>query len=113
MSTDDYSNTPTTPTNIIRWPNVLDIALRREILEEVGLEIGKPEFTSDVAFIRPDGVPVINLGYFAPYISGEVKLDHDATEFAWVNLEQAKKYDLIPGIWDEIRQVDEILKSRK
>ena len=113
LSTDDYSNTPTTPANIIRWPNVLNIALRREILEEVGLEIGKPEFTSDVAFIRPDGIPVINLGYFAPYISGEVKLDEDATEFAWVTLEQAKKYDLIPGIWDEIRQVDEILKSRK
>jgi len=28
-------------------------------------------------------------------------------------LEEAKKYDLIGGIWDEIRQVDEILKSRK
>ena len=44
---------------------------------------------------------------------GEVKLDEDATEFAWVTLEEAKNYDLIDGIWDEIREVEEILHSRK
>ena len=66
-----------------------------------------------MTFIRPDGIPVLVLSYFASYISGEVKLDEDATEFAWVTLDEARKYDLIDGIWDEIRQVDEILKSRK
>jgi len=39
-------------------------------------------------------------------------LDEDTTDFSWVSLEEAKNYDLIDGIWDEIRQVDEILKSR-
>ena len=112
LNVDDYINTPSSSKEISRWPRALETSLVREIREEVGLEIGKPEFVMDITFIRPDGVPAICFSYFAPYVSGEVKLDEDATEFAWVDLEQAKKYDLIDGVWDEIRQVDEILKSR-
>ena len=40
-------------------------------------------------------------------------MDEDTIDFAWVTLEEAKKYDLIDGIWDEIREVDETLKKRK
>ena len=113
LSIDDYINIPSSTTGANQWYGALEISLRREIKEEVNLEIGKAEFLVDLTFIRPDGIPVICFSYFTPYISGEVKLDIDATEFAWVNLEEAKKYDLIDGVWDEIRQVDEILKSRK
>jgi len=112
LSTDDYVNTPPSTHGGMQWYGSLELSLRREIKEEVNLEIGKPEFLLDLTFIRPDGVPVLCLSYFAPFVSGEVKLDEDATEFAWVTLEKAKNYDLIDGIWDEIRQVDEILKSR-
>jgi 8-oxo-dGTP pyrophosphatase MutT (NUDIX family) len=112
LNTDDYINTPPSTSDGKQWYGALENSLRREIKEEVNLEIGKPEFLVDLTFIRPDGVPVLVLSYFAPYVSGEVVLDEDATEFAWVTLEQAKNYDLIDGIWDEIRQVDEILKSR-
>ena len=112
LNVDDYINMPTTPEDVVRWPGVMDIALRREIREEVGLDIGQPELYNNVAFIRPDGIPVINFCYFAPYVSGEVKLDDDCVDSAWVTLIEAKNYDLIGGIWDEIHQVDEILKSR-
>lgn len=112
MSTDDYSSDKPSTNGALQWYGALEKSLRREIKEETGLEIGKPEFLVDLTFIRPDGVPVICFSYFAPYLSGEVKLDEDATDFAWVTLEEAKKYDLIDGIWDEIRQVQEILKSR-
>jgi len=113
LSMDDYINTPSSTEGAKQWYGALERSLRREIKEEVNLEIGKPELLVDLTFVRPDGIPVLVLSYFASYISGEVKLDEDATEFAWVNLEEAKKYDLIDGIWDEIRQVDEILRSRK
>lgn len=112
LSTDDYINTKSSTKGAKQWYGALEKSLRREIKEEVNLKIGKVEFLVDLTFIRPDGIPVICLSYFAPYISGKVKLDKDATEFAWVNLKEAKKYDLIDGIYDEIRQVDEILKSR-
>ncbi len=113
LNVDDYINEPSSTSEGVQWYGALETSLRREIREEVNLEIGKPEFLVDLTFIRPDGVPVLCLSYFAPFISGEVKLDEDATEFAWVTLEEAKKYDLIDGVWDEIRQVDELLKSRK
>ncbi len=112
LTVDDYINTPNSEHGEHLWYGVVGISIKREIKEEVGLEIGEPELLTDMAFLRPDGIPVICFSYFTEYISGEVKLDEESTESAWVSLEEAKKYDLIPGVWDEIRQIDEILKSR-
>ncbi len=112
LSTDDYINTTPSTIGAPQWYGALEKSLYREIQEEVNVEIVKPEFLVDLTFIRPDGIPVIVFSYFAKYLSGEVTLDADAVDFKWVTLEEAKNYDLIDGIWDEIRQVDEILKSR-
>ncbi len=117
LSVDDYINTPMSEHGENLWYNVLEKSLHREIKEEVGLEIGTPKLIVDLTFIRPDGIPVICFSMYTPYVSGEVDIGNDpegdTTDFAWVTLEEAKKYDLIPGIWDEIRQVDEILKNNK
>jgi len=117
LSMDDYINTLSSTEGAKQWYGALERSLRREIKEEVNLYVGKPELLVDLTFIRPDGIPVLCLSYFAPYVSGEVSIDQDidgdTTDFAWVSLEEAKNYDLIEGIWDEMRQVDEILKERK
>jgi len=117
LTVDDYIHTPQSEHGENLWYDVLEKSLKREIREEVGLEIGKPKLLVDLTFIRPDGIPVICFSCYTSYVSGEVRIDldpeADTTDFAWVTLEEAKKYDLIGGIWDEIRQVDEILKSRK
>lgn len=117
LSVDDYINTAQSEHGENLWYNVLEISLKREIKEEVGLDIGKPELLVDLTFIRPDGIPVICFSCYAPYIGGEVDIsldtEGDTIDFAWVTLEEAKNYDLIGGIWEEIRQADEILKSRK
>jgi 8-oxo-dGTP pyrophosphatase MutT (NUDIX family) len=81
LSTDDYIYTPSSTQGAKQWYGALQISLKREIKEETNLEIGKPEFLVDLTFIRPDGVPVICFSYFAPYVSGEVILDEDATDF--------------------------------
>ncbi len=116
LTVDDYINTPQSEHGENLWYGVVEKSLKREIKEEVGLEVGKPELLVDLAFLRPDAIPVICFSYFTEYISGEVDInldpEKDTTDFAWVTLEQAKGYDLIPGIWDEIRQVDEILRAR-
>lgn len=44
-------------------------------------------------------------------MSGEAKPGKDLTDVAWVTAEEAKKYELIEGIWEEIEEVDHILKQ--
>lgn len=111
LSIDDYINTPYS-TKAKQWYGVLEKSLKREIKEEVNLEIGKAEYLTDLTFVRSNGMPVLCLSFFAPYVSGEVKLDEEATEFAWITVDQAGDYDFIDGIDQEIREVDQILKAR-
>jgi len=111
LETDDYVNTPpTTPSG--KWYFAVEKTLRREIKEEVNLEVDKPKYLLGLTFIRPDGIPVVVLSFYCNYKSGEVKLDSDAIEFAWVTYEEAKNYDLIDGILEEIKMVDEILAGK-
>lgn len=109
LETGDYTATPKTTAD--HWYFAIENSLRREILEEVNLEVGKVDYLLDMAFIRPDSVPVVVLSYYCPYKSGEVRLDEDAVEYAWVTHEEAKEYDLIDGILAEIEMVDKILKG--
>jgi len=98
-----------------KWYNVLEKVLRREIREEVSVEIGKPEYLLDLTFIRPDGVPVLVLNYYAPYVSGEVDIkgEKDTVDFAWVSVDELNQYDFIKGVAEEIQMVDKILQARE
>jgi len=109
LETDDYINLP--PDKEGQWYQAIEKSLIREVKEETNLEVGKLNFLTDIAFIRPDGIPVVILSYFADYKSGEVKLDDDNVEYAWVAPEEAMRYDLISGILEEIRMVDKIYKG--
>ena len=108
LEVDDYINLP--KTEIGQWYNAVEKSLRREIKEETNLEVGKLNYLLDVAFIRPDGIPVVVLSYYGDYESGEVELDEDSVDYAWATYEEAKKYDLIEGIIDEIKMVDDIMR---
>ena len=109
MSVNDYKDLPK-PTKSA-WYGAVEESLRREIKEEVNLEIGKPYFLIDMTLIRPDGVPVVVLSFWANYKKGKVKLDNDAVEFAWVTANEAEKYDLIDGIYEEIVMADKIING--
>ncbi len=111
LETDDYTTLPPT-TASGQWYYALENGIRREIKEEVGVEIGKTTYLLDIAFIRPDNVPVVILSYYAPYVSGEVVLDEDTIDSAWVTAEEAKGYDMIEGIAEEIEMVQKILDER-
>jgi len=109
LETDDYINTPKTTKD--HWYFAIENSLRREIKEECNLEVGKIKYLLDIAFIRPDGIPAIILSFYCPYKSGEVKLDEDNIDFVWTTYEEAKKYDLVEGLLEEIEMVDRILKG--
>ena len=69
----EYEHLPKT-TGLPMWYNVVDWVLKKEVREEVGLEIEKPSYLCDLVFVRPDGYPVVTLSYWAHYKSGEVAL---------------------------------------
>ena len=108
---DEYKNLPY-KTDYPQWYNLVDWVLRKEVKEEVGLEIEKPVYLCDLVFVRPDGYPVVTLSYFAHHKSGDVGLCKDLTEHAWVSLEEAKNYDLIEGIYEELEMLDKHIKGQ-
>lgn len=80
----------------------------------MGLEIKKPEYLCDLVFIGPTGIPVLTLSYWAEHKKGKVELkDKSLVDYAWVLVKEAKKFDLIDGIWDELKMVDSLLKRGK
>jgi 8-oxo-dGTP pyrophosphatase MutT (NUDIX family) len=109
LETDDYVNTPKTTKD--HWYFAIEKSLRREISEEVGLKVGKVNYLLDMTFIRPDGIPVVVLSYYCDYKSGKVRLSEESVDFKWVSLKEAKNYDLIEGIYEEIEMVDKVLKK--
>ena len=107
LTTDDYINEPKTTSD--HWYFALEKSLRREIKEEAGIEVGKINYLCDMTFIRPDNIPVIVLSFYAPYKSGDIKLDGESVNHAWVTLDEVKNYDLIEGIADEIKMVEKLI----
>ena len=97
LEVDDYINLkPTTSDG--QWYGALENTLRREIKEETNLEIEKPKYLLDITFIRPDGIPVLILSYYAEYKTGEVKLDADSIDYKWATVSEVKEMDLIAGM---------------
>ncbi|MBI3290157.1 NUDIX hydrolase [Candidatus Microgenomates bacterium] len=111
LEIDDYINTKPHREKSL-WYYALEKTMRRECLEEVGLKVGKIKFLVDMALFKPGLTPTLILSFMAPYKSGKVKLDAESTEFAWVTLRESKKYDLIGGIYDELKMADYVLRGK-
>jgi len=92
-----------------QWYHIIDWLVKKEVREEVSVEVEDLKYLTDLVFIRPDGFPVVTLSYWAMYKSGEAKPGKDLTDVAWVTVEEAKQYDLIEGIWEELRKVGTLL----
>jgi 8-oxo-dGTP pyrophosphatase MutT (NUDIX family) len=104
----EYNHLPKTA-GFPQWYNVVNWVLAKEVREEANLEMKKPQYLCDLVFVRPDGYPVVTLSYWAHYKRGKVKLGKDLTDHAWVTAKEAKKYDLIEGIADELDEVAKLL----
>lgn len=98
--------------DVIDFENAVEDLVARETREEAGIEIeNKLCYINSVAFVRPDGIPVILVKFAAKYKSGDVTPNpHDFSDFAWVNEKEIGKYDYIKGIDEEIRKTLQIFK---
>ena len=97
------------------WYGVFEDVLRREVKEEVGLKIFDIGYVTNMVYLRGDGVPCIIVSLYAG-VSGQnlkVELCNALTDSKWVTLEEAKNYDLIEGIYEELEILDKKLKTGK
>ena len=92
------------------WYNVFEEILKREVKEEVNLDVGEIGYVTSMVYIRDDKIPCIIVSLYCE-ASGEIKLDSCLTEYAWVSLEEAKNYDLIEGIYQELEMLDNFLNA--
>lgn len=112
LETSDYVSLPKDTKDY--WYNVLEQVLRREVKEETGLAIKNIEYVTSLATIHADGAPSLVISCRADWESGEVMLQESETDrYAWVSLEEAKEYELLDGIYDELAMADARARGEK
>ncbi|MCX6784353.1 MAG: NUDIX hydrolase [Candidatus Komeilibacteria bacterium] len=91
---------------VLDFQNAIEDLLVREVREEAGIEIEpKLFYINSVAFVRPDGIPVMLVKFAARYQSGEVKFEAGAfSGYKWVSAEEILQEDCILGIPEEIKE---------
>ncbi len=109
----DYTSRPYDTAEGKQWYNVFESLIRREVKEEIGLDIKNIKYLTSLAFERDDGIPTIIVSLYADPVSNRVKLSSELTDFKWVNLKEAKKHDLIDGIYEELQMLDKVLKGEE
>jgi 8-oxo-dGTP pyrophosphatase MutT (NUDIX family) len=108
----DYENAPKDTEDC--WYNVLELVLRREVKEEVGLDIKNIEYVTSLATIDKENTALLVISCLAEYAGCDVVLQEDeADAYAWVTLEEAKGYPLIGGIYEELLMADARQKGSK
>lgn len=91
--------------DVLDYENAVEDLLAREVREEAGISIEQQlTYINSVAFIRPDGIPVVLVKFAAKYAGGEVMLEAGAfTDYKWVNGEEVNALECIEGIPEEVR----------
>ncbi len=109
LELDDYKNREKDTS--AHWYNIFEDLLKREVTEEVNLEMKNIRYLTSLSYIRSDDIPTIIVSLYADYDKGEIKLCPALTDHAWVSLEEAKNYKLIEGIYEELEMLDKFLKG--
>lgn len=91
----------------IEEPNILQKTLRREIKEEVGIDvIDDIELIYNNSFVRTDGAHVVMLTFLCHYKSGEAKPLEDTAEIRWFTIEELKRLEGIEDFFKiEIKEL--------
>jgi len=93
------------------WYNVIENLLKRECKEETNLEIKNIGYITSMIYIRDDQIPTLIISLYAEPASSDISLCPALTEYKWVTLQEAKQYDLIEGIYEELEILDKLLNK--
>lgn len=109
LSTEDYAHLKKDTPDY--WYNVLEKTLRREVKQEAGIDIKNIRYITSLADARKDDYPSLVISCAANYFKGKIKLDHSMVGYRLVTLKEAKKIDLIEGIYEELLAADKMFKG--
>lgn len=77
--------------------------IKKEILEEVGIEIfDEIALVHDNTFTRSNGDDVLALVFLCKYKTGEAKPLEDTVDVKWVKKEELENYDFPPNVKEYI-----------
>jgi 8-oxo-dGTP diphosphatase len=79
-------------------PEIIKNSLKREVMEEVGIEIKNIKFLTSRSFIRSSGHHVVALSFTADHKSGVTKPLEGQDEIRWVTVKQMEA--LLDDHWD-------------
>jgi len=87
------------PGGLVELGETVEQTVMREIREETGLEVEKPELIDVVDYIIADEdsrvkYHFVMIDYFVKLKGGTLKAADDAAELRWVPLSEVEKYDL-------------------
>jgi 8-oxo-dGTP pyrophosphatase MutT (NUDIX family) len=113
LEVSDYINLPKDAVNA--WYNILEKVVKREVQEEVGIEIKNIAYLTSIVAEYGENFPhSLIVSLIADYDSGEIRLQEEETDkYEWVSLEEAKGYDLIDGIYDELVMAENLRNGTK
>lgn len=80
--------------------HIIENSLKREIMEEVGIEVENFKFLASRSFIRSSGHHVVGLSFTAEYKSGEARPLEDQEEVRWVTISEME--NLLDEHWNEV-----------
>ena len=64
--------------------------------------------------VHEGGTPSLVISCTADWTGGEIAVDgRELDQHAWATLEEAKEYELIDGIWDELAMAEQKRSGKK
>lgn len=99
--------------DVFDFEDAVEKLLVKEVKEEAGVKIDTQnlKYINSVAFVRPDGIPVILVKFAARYKNGEVKIDeNDFSDYIWVSSDEVKNHNCVLGIDKEIEIASHLIK---
>ena len=88
--------------------NVLESAVRREVLEETGVTVSaKLEYVRSTAFALPDGTPVVDVLFLGSYLIGaHITSSNEVADIGWMTADEILEHDRTPPwLVDQVRAV--------
>lgn len=76
--------------------------LKREVMEEIGLEItGEPKLITAQDILKIRGKHIVRLTYMG-FTDGEVKLSEEHSEYKWISFEEVKNLEPMDRYFKEV-----------
>lgn len=105
-STEDVNpNTYDVPGGRLEFGEMPDESLKREVREEVGLEINIVKPIRVWSFIKDDNFQLVGVTFLCDYQSGVVKLSDEHERADWIPLKDISKHDLPSWLLKEIKAI--------